>query len=275
MKSKAGEAKAIGKEYVPLWKQWRDSKEFEEYKKNELPSVHKVMREFGGQLKMQKERNELMANEFNVRWIDSNTGKMQETMHKSEKAAKDKARDLSFQSPNVQVGEVDDKDGSLKAQWSYAKGKQTAMDTKKQVSIAPIAKAEASALKTNMEMTKGNKDMATKSKKAAKVNGKAKATAKAAAPVKAPGKGGIREAFGLREGTNKAKIVDALLEAKGKALSVGAILKAAYGSAKEDNMGALTMALKGVQATIAKNKIKYELIRNKDEKGVTFALKTK
>lgn len=272
MPKKSTEAEAKP-EYVPLWKQWRDSKEFEEYKKNELPSVLKVMREFDGQLKMQKERNELMATEFNVRWIDSNTGKMQETTHKSEKAAKDKARDLSFQSPTVQVGEVDDKDGSLKAQWSYAKGKQTAMDTKKQVSVAPIAKAEASALKTNMEMTKGTKDMATKSKKVAKVNGKA--TAKASAPAKAPGKGGIREAFGLREGTNKAKIVDALLEAKGKALSVGAILKAAYGSAKEDNMGALTMALKGVQATIAKNKIKYELIRNKDEKGVTFALKTK
>lgn len=277
------------KPYIPLWKQWKESEEYQDYKKNELPSVIKKMSEFDEHFKMQKERNNLMAKEFNVRWVDANSGKVQQTSHKSEKAAKDKARELSFGNSPVQVGEVDDKTGALTQQWSYDKGRQQAMDTKKQVSTAPITKREASAIKSNQEnttmatksktVTKGKKVTAKEAKKASgatKVAGKGKTQpATAAAQGNGAKKGTLRDQFGLREGTNREKLVDALLAAKGKALGVSALLKATYGNAKEENKGALMMVMKGVQIMIDKNKIKLTLVKAKEGKEMTFALKTK
>lgn len=275
--------------YIPLWKQWRDSKEFAEYKKNELASVNKRMDEFKEQLKVQKERNDLMANEFNVRWVDASSNKVQETKHKNEKAAKDKARDLSFSNSPVQVGEVDEK-GKLLAQWNYEKGKQQVMDTKKQVTVAPISKKEASSLKSNetsrkedTPMTKTAKKANPKAAKKATGNGKAKhvpANSRSQSAAKSSGKetkktGTIRDSFGLREGTVRAKLVDALLDAKGKPVAISAILKAMYGAAKDEYKGPLNMSLKGMQQMIDKNKIKLQIVKAKDEKGATIALKSK
>lgn len=277
------------KGYVPLWKQWMNSDEFFEYKRTVLPSVLEQMKAHDNL--DAKEREELMAKEFQVRWVDAGSGKVQQTAHKSEKAAKDKARDLSLSNSPVQVGEIDD--GSLTQQWSFDKGRQQAMDTKKQVSIAPISKKEASTIKSNTN--EGTKEMATKSKKSAtqgknghagkaqKAGGASKVAAKAktqspagSGPASGAKKGGIREQFGLREGTNREKLVDALLAAKGKAQTVSQLLKATYGNAKEENKGALMMVMKGVQIMIDKNKIKLSLIKGKTEdKEMTFALKAK
>lgn len=267
--------------YVPLWKQWQKSPEYQDYLKNEHPKVLEQMSKVDGLTKQQRE--ELMAKEFQLRWVESATGKVQESSHKSEKAAKDKARELSFENSPVQVGEVDG--GKLLQQWNYEKGRQQAMNTAKQVSIAPISKKEASQLKTNE--VKGTK-MATKTAKNGQKNGAAKAqkATKVAAKAKSqpsPTAGGasakktgtIRDQFGLREGSNRERLVDALLAAKGKPVPISGLLKAVYGNTKEEGKGPLNMVLKGMQDMIAKNKIKMEIIRAKDDKGVTIALKAK
>lgn len=278
--------------YVPLWKQWQQSKEYKDYRQNELPTVKERMA-LMGQTLSEKEREELMAKQFQVRWMSS-SGKIEESTLKSEKAAKDKARDLSFENSPVQVGEVED--GKLLQQWNYEKGRQQVMDTKKQVTVAPITKKEANSIKSNTE--KGNNDMATQTakktpkttpkkaaRKAANPRGQAKVAAKAktASSVaasgpsspKKPGSGGVRDQFELRAGSNKEKLVDALLAAKGKALGMSALLKATYGNSKEENKGALMMVMKGVTGSIENNKIKLTLVKAKEGKETTFALKAK
>ncbi len=273
------------KGYAPLWKQWMQSKEGKDYIKNEAPKAKAIMSETLKQLADEKaerdrirERDLQMAKEYHLRYVDQADGKVKESKHNSEKSAKDRARDLSMTNSPVQVGEVDG--GKLLQQWNFDKGRQQAMNTKKQVSVAPISKKEASQIQTN---EKGTSDMATKSKKygAAKAS-KAKVSkvapkGKAAAAPKAVKKttGPVRDLFELREGSNKEKLVDALLAAKGKPLGVSALLKATYGSAKDDNKGALMMVMKGVPAVIAKNKIKMELIKDKSGEEMTFALKAK
>lgn len=272
------------KGYVPLWKQWQQSKEFKDYLKNELPSVNKKMAEYDGLTAAQRE--EAMVKQFNLRWIEQNSGKVQESTHKSEKSAKDKARDLSFKSERVEVGEVDD--GKLVNQWAFEKGRQQAMNTKQQVTVAPITKKEAASIKSNQEL-KGTTAMSTskntKNGQKAKANGTGKAT-KVAAKAKSqpsPKSGGqepkktgtIRDAFGLREGSNRQKLVDCLLGAKGKAVPVAALLKATYGSSKDELKSSLNMVLKGMTDTIAKGKIKLTLVKEKDDKGMTYALKAK
>lgn len=264
--------------YVPLWKQWMKSKDYKEYKKNELPKVLAIAKLNDGLT--EQERNELMAKEFQLRWLDAQTGKIKESTHTSEKGAKDRARELSMDTSPVQVGEVDG--GKLLQQWNYDKGKQQVMNTKKQVSIAPISKKEALQIETNekgKDMSKspksGQKTTPVKAQKATTVPGKAKNQPLATSAKPEPKKTGtIRDAFGLREGSNRAKLVDCLLEAKGKPVAISSILKAVYGSPKEENRGALNMVLKGMGDMIAKNKIKAEIIKTKDNGG-TIALKTK
>lgn len=277
--------------YVPLWKQWKRSKEGKDYLQNEAPKVKEKMSVTMKQIETDrlekqriKERDEQMAKSFQLRWVDSQNGKVQESSHGSEKAAKDKARDLSMANSPVQVGEVDG--GKLLQQWSFDKGRQQAMDTKKQVTVAPISKAEASQIQTNE--TKGHKDMGAKSaKKTSKAgaNKTSKATtgaAKAKTQLAAkPGKpdpkktGTVRDLFGLREGSNREKLVDCLLAAKGKPVAISDLLKAVYGSTKEEGKGPLNMVLKGMGDMIAKNKIKMDIVKAKDDKGVTIALKAK
>lgn len=263
--------------YVPLWKQWQQSEEFNKYKKNDMAKANEFVNSGDGLTT--KEREELMAKQFQLRWVEAASGKVLESTHSSEKSAKDRARDLSLTNSPVQLGEVDG--GKLLQQWNYNKGRQEAMDTKKRVTVAPISKQEASQLKTN---EKGTTDMVKKSakkgsekpQKAPKVAAKAKTQPSATASGQPPKQTGtIRDQFGLREGSNREKLVDCLLEAKGKPVAIAGLLKAVYGSAKEEGKGPLNMVLKGTQDMIDKNKIKMEIVRAKDDKGVTIALKAK
>lgn len=268
--------------YVPLWKQYQQSEEFKDYKKNDMARANAFVSSGDGL--STKEREDLMAKSFQLRWVEAQSGKVQETKHNSEKSAKDKARELSMDHSPVQVGEVDEK-GNLVQQWNYDKGRQQAMNTKKQVTIAPISKKEASQIQTNEKGTttmatkstkKSSKKVAPKTGKAPKVAPKGKTQpAATASGEKSKKTGTIRDQFGLREGTNRAKLVDALLAAKGKALPLSALLKATYGNTKEENAGAIKMVLKGVQMMIDANKIKLTLVKTKDGKEMTFALKAK
>lgn len=114
--------------------------------------------------------------------------------------------------------------------------------------------------------------MATKSKKASTKT----AAPKKAEPKNAPKKTGtIRDQFGLREGSHRAKLVDALLEAKGKPVYVKDLLKKVYGKSDDDYKIALNMVLLGMKGMISNNKIKMEVTRDRDDKGAMIALKTK
>lgn len=110
--------------------------------------------------------------------------------------------------------------------------------------------------------------MATKTKKAAAPK-KANEAKKAAAPKKT---GTVRDQFGLREGSYRAKLVDALLEAKGKPVHVKDLLKKVYGKPEDEFKTALNMVLQGMKGMIATHKIKFEIVRDKDDKGTTVAL---
>lgn len=268
------------KGYKPLWKQWMKTDDYKSYIKNELPKVLELASMMDGLTT--KEREDLMAKEFQLRWVDASTGKVQESRHSSEKSAKDKARELSHDNSPVQLGEVDG--GKLLQQWNFDKGRQQAMNAAKQVSVAPITKKDAAKLETNemkgMDMAKGQKPAkkgqkkeAERSKEATKVAGKVKSQPSATATKAEPKKTGtVRDQFGLREGSNRAKLVDALLEAKGKPVPISGLLKAVYGSAKEEGKSALNMVLKGMVDMIAKNKIKMEIVRAKEDGG-SIALK--
>jgi hypothetical protein len=264
------------------------SKEYRHYIDVELPATQTKMSAILQQIadeqaekKRIKERDELMAKEYQLRYVDKADGKMKESKHNSEKAAKDKARELSHENSPVQVGEVDN--GKLLQQWNYEKGRQQAMNTSKQVSVAPISKKEASTIKSNTE-TKGDTTMATKKNKSAtktasKGNGAAKAKSQPLAkssgnPPKKTGT--IRDQFGLREGSNREKLVDCLLAAKGKPVTIAACLKATYGNSKEEGKGPLNMVIKGMSDMIAKNKIKMTIVREKNKDGeATIALQAK
>lgn len=118
--------------------------------------------------------------------------------------------------------------------------------------------------------------MATKTKKAVAKN-VVKASAKKATAAKTEVKktGTVRDQFGLREGTARAKLVDALLAAKGKPVYVKDLLKAVYGKADDEWKTALNMVLQGMKGMINTNKIKMEITRDKDDKGTMIALKSK
>lgn len=266
--------------YVPLWKQWMKTEDYKHFLKHELPLLVKRTATIDGLT--QHQREEMMAKEFQLRWMNSQTGKVEESKYASENRAKEKARNLSHEHSPVQVGEVDG--GKLLQQWNYEKGRQQAMNTKKQVTVAPISKKEASAIETNER----NTTMASKTNKTSqkKANGKAKEATTVAPKAKSqplpkssgqePKKTGtVRDQFGLREGSNRAKLVDALLAAKGKPVAISGLLKAVYGNTKEEGKSALNMVLKGMSDMIVKNKIKMQIVRERDEKGGTIALKSK
>jgi hypothetical protein len=265
--------------YVPLWKQWMKTKEYKDYINHELPVIQARMAAIDKQNAQQREID--MAKEYQLRWVESQTGKTQESKHGSEKAAKDKARDLSYENSPVQVGEVDN--GKLLQQWNFEKGRQQTMNTAKQVSVAPISKKEASNIKSNTTEPKGDNNMATKNKSATKsskaTNGAAKAKTQpkaTAAKVQPKKTGTIRDEFELREGSNREKLVDCLLAAKGKPVTISGLLKATYGNTKDEGKGPLNMVIKGMVDMIAKKKIKMTVLREKNKDGeVTVALKAK
>lgn len=83
--------------------------------------------------------------------------------------------------------------------------------------------------------------------------------------------------FGAREGTNRAKAIDAAFGAGAKGLKRNELLKKVYGSANVENAGALDMVWKGVPDMIAKNKLgsKYESSREGKGEETVYVLRKK
>ena len=81
------------------------------------------------------------------------------------------------------------------------------------------------------------------------------------------------EAFEVRKGTNREKLLVVLSKSfERQALTVEALALAVYAAA--DQIAALLMVMKGLQTTIDKKKLPYQIIREKDSttKEVTYGL---
>lgn len=163
---------------------------------------------------------------------------------------------------------------------------------KKPVEEPKPAPKNAEAEKTSEESTSQKENTMAKTATAKKTTTKAttKAPAKAAgktAKVRAAGtpkpakeaakpftgkapshnKAKILEGFGAREGTNRAKLLGALADSAGKGIKTDQLLKACYGSLNEKNRGALKMVMAGARKTIEAEKLPYQIVVSKNEKG--------
>lgn len=79
--------------------------------------------------------------------------------------------------------------------------------------------------------------------------------------------------FKARIGSFREKLLIALDNSFGKQVPVAELLKEVYGSKNVDNVGALGMVIKGAMATIKKNKLPYELKKEKNEaKEVSYGM---
>ena len=79
--------------------------------------------------------------------------------------------------------------------------------------------------------------------------------------------------FGARVGSFREKLLIALDDHYKKMVPELDLLKAVYGSKNTENSGALTMVIKGAQTMIEKNKLPYNLKKEKNEdKEVSFGL---
>ncbi|HEX2614984.1 MAG TPA: hypothetical protein VHL10_05785 [Nitrososphaera sp.] len=78
--------------------------------------------------------------------------------------------------------------------------------------------------------------------------------------------------FGARVGSFREKLLIAFDENYRKLVKTEDLLKAVYGSKNNENTGALTMVIKGAQTTIEKNKLAYELRKEKSEGVISYGL---
>lgn len=75
--------------------------------------------------------------------------------------------------------------------------------------------------------------------------------------------------WGVRTGTNREKLIAAMLKEPPKTLAQ--LADAVYGDASKT--GAISMVLKGVIVTIKKGELPYEVVKAKSEGGTTYSLK--
>lgn len=77
-----------------------------------------------------------------------------------------------------------------------------------------------------------------------------------------------------RANSKRQKLINCLIDAKGKPVLLKAVLKAVYGTTDLKNRSALSMCMGGMVAVdIGKRGLPYKLIKEKEGKEVTFALK--
>lgn len=161
----------------------------------------------------------------------------------------------------------------------------TKMPTKDYAEMSLVELAEAYNKVSGKEPIKKFKDKATGLKRMAEIQ-TAKAAAKQVAaanksdvvrkPKKEPKEGSENKRaaeFGCRVGSFREKLIIALDENYRKMIPELDLLKAVYGSKNTENSGALGMVWKGAQTMIEKNKLPYELKKEKnDAKEVSFGL---
>lgn len=200
--------------------------------------------------------------------------------------------------------------------WDFADGKETGHEIRDGVSPNPAAGTESNETKAETEPQTGseeetgstNEDETMKTPKTKKTSAKANAkagkgktqpkagkspagrtSAKASSgdrPVtgKAALAGGslsldrFLAAFGVREGTNKAKLVTLFYENRNKTVALSEITKKVYGkTVTEEAKGAIKMVINGVVKTMEKEKLPFKLIKEKggkDDKEICYGLET-
>jgi hypothetical protein len=82
----------------------------------------------------------------------------------------------------------------------------------------------------------------------------------------------VFKAFKVREGTNKHRLLTAMIHAMGQPLSLSTMLKAAYGKDGVGNEGSLMMIVKGITVAIAKNRLPFEVRKTRVAKVLHLAL---
>lgn len=151
---------------------------------------------------------------------------------------------------------------------------------------------EETAQTTNSEVSMSDENavapteetpMTTPEKKEKKA--KAKKTAKAAKPAKTEKKAvatngsGVKQEkiaveFDARAGSYREKLLVTLHNGFRKQVTVNALLKGVYGNMNTENKGALMMVMKGALATIKKNRLPYQIKKEKnaETKEISFGL---
>jgi hypothetical protein len=86
----------------------------------------------------------------------------------------------------------------------------------------------------------------------------------------------ICEEFGVRDGTNRARLVRALAANFGKPVPIEKLVKATYGArAPVSSKSKLAMVIGGAHLMIQKNRLPYRIIKERTEDGTTVALAKK
>jgi flagellar biosynthesis GTPase FlhF len=82
----------------------------------------------------------------------------------------------------------------------------------------------------------------------------------------------VFKAFKVREGTNKHRLLTAMIHAMGQSLSLSTMLKAAYGMEGVGDEGSLMMIVKGITVAITKNGLPFEVRKTRVVKVLHLAL---
>jgi len=82
----------------------------------------------------------------------------------------------------------------------------------------------------------------------------------------------VFKAFKVREGTNKHRLLTAMIFAMGQSLPLNAMLKAAYGKEGVGDEGSLMMIVKGITVAISKNGLPFEVKKTRVAKVLHLAL---
>lgn len=89
----------------------------------------------------------------------------------------------------------------------------------------------------------------------------------------------VLASFGAREGTNKAKAIACFYENRNKTVATSVLVKAVYGkTVTDESRGAIKMVINGIKATMEKEKLPFELLKEKggkDDKEICYGLGTK
>jgi hypothetical protein len=82
----------------------------------------------------------------------------------------------------------------------------------------------------------------------------------------------VFKAFKVRKGTNKHRLLTAMIHAMGQSLSLSTMLKAAYGMEGVGDEGSLMMIVKGITVAITKNGLPFEVRKTRVVKVLHLAL---
>lgn len=82
----------------------------------------------------------------------------------------------------------------------------------------------------------------------------------------------ISEQFGAREGSNLQSLVGIMSKNLNKYVPINELVKEVYGNQKAENKGPLMMVMKGIKVKIERDKLKFEVRKQREDKVNSFGL---